>query len=191
MRKCCRKFESPVRVRDGDWKWILAGLAILATFNTPLAAAAPAALPFEKDAGESSMRPDPVGAGVVEIAAPRQRGGAVIEAADFGFSATNSDNGAAIASAVREAKRIGAAKVLLAPGVYRCFGDPVVIDGLEDFELDGSGAELVFCRPPRYPIEPSWDHDGSGANFVVRNCRRVRIGNMTCDWDWRTMPLAS
>ena len=163
MCKSGNEFEPQVGVRDGNWKWILAELALLATFNAAFAAAPLVALPFEKDVGESSMRPDPVGAGVIEIAAPRQRGGAVIEATDFGFSATNSDNGAAIASAVREAKRIGAAKVVLAPGVYRCFGDPVVIDGLEDFELDGSGAELVFRRPPRYPIEPSWDHDGSAA----------------------------
>ncbi len=148
-------------------------------------------IPFGRDCGTVPSRPDPVGAGVIEIAAPRPHAGAVLKAADFGFSVTNDDNGAAIAAAVREAKRVGAAKVLLAPGVYRCFGDPIVIDGLVDFELDGCGAELVFRRAPRYPIEPSWDHDGSGANFVIRNCRRVRIGNMVCDWDWRAMPLAT
>ena len=148
-------------------------------------------IPFCKDYGTASPRPDPVGAGVIEIAAPRSHAGAVLKAENFGFSVTNDDNGAAIAAAVREAKRVGAAKVLLAPGVYRCFGDPIVIDGLVDFELDGCGAELVFRRPLRYPIEPSWDHDGSGANFVIRNCRRMRIGNMVTDWDWRTMPLAT
>ena len=148
-------------------------------------------IPFCKDYGTASPRPDPVGAGVIEIAAPRSHAGAVLKAENFGFSVTNDDNGAAIAAAVREAKRVGAAKVLLAPGVYRCFGDPIVIDGLVDFELDGCGAELVFHRPLRYPIEPSWDHDGSGANFVIRNCRRMRIGNMVTDWDWRTMPLAT
>lgn len=148
------------------------------------------ALPFDKDVGCAPKHPDPSGAGVIDVAAPRPRDG-VVKAVDFGFSAASDDNGAAIAAAVREAKRTGAGKVVLAPGVYRCFGDPIVIDGLEDFALDGCGAELVFRRPPRYPIEPSWDHDGSGANFVIRNCRRVRVGNMTCDWDWRTMPLAT
>lgn len=148
-------------------------------------------IPFGKDYGTASLRPDPAGAGEIAIAAPRPHAGTVLKAADFGFSVTNDDNGAAIAAAVREAKRVGAAKVLLAPGVYRCFGDPIVIDGLVDFELDGCGAELVFRRAPRYPIEPSWDHDGSGANFVIRNCRRMRIGNMVTDWDWHTMPLAT
>ena len=147
----------------------LAILPALATFNAALAAAPLVALPFEKDVGVSSPRHDPVGAGVIEVAAPRPRGGVVVKAENYGFAVTNDDNGAAIAAAVREAKRVGAAKVLLAPGVYRCFGDPIAIDGLEDFELDGCGAELVFRRAPSYPIEPSWDHDGSGANFVIRN----------------------
>ena len=212
MRKWCRTFESQVRVRDGNWKWILAGLAILATFNYALAAAPLVSLPFEKDVGVIVPRPDPVGAGVIEIAAPRHRTGgrastrdAVVRAADFGFSATNDNNVVAINAALAEAMRIGASRVELAPGTYRCFYDKdckvgqtcfsknsnITIEGFTDFTFDGKGAELVFRRPPRYPIEPSWDHDGSGANFVIRNCRRVRIGNMTCDWDWRTMPLAS
>ena len=148
-------------------------------------------IPFCKDYGTASLRPDPTGAGEIAVTAPRSHAGAVLKAENFGFSVTNDDNGAAIAAAVREARRVGASKVLLAPGVYRCFGDPIVIDGLVDFELDGCGAELVFRRPLRYPIEPSWDHDGSGANFVIRNCRRMKIGNMVTDWDWRTMPLAT
>ena len=148
-------------------------------------------LPICRDVGVLSRRSKPAGAGKISIAGPRLHGGAVLKAEDFGFSVTNDDNGAAIAAAVCAAKRVGAEKVLLAPGVYRCFGDPIVIDGLEDFELDGCGAELVFRRPISYHIEPSWDHDGSGANFIIRNCRRVKVGNMVTDWDWRTMPLAS
>ena len=167
-------------------------LALILTAGLFAAMSASArSIPFGRDCGTVPSRPDPVGAGVIEIAAPRPHAGAVLKAENFGFSVTNDDNGAAIAAAVREAKRVGAAKVLLAPGVYRCFGDPIVIDGLVDFELDGCGAELVFRRAPRYPIEPSWDHDGSGANFVIRNCRRMRIGNMVTDWDWHTMPLAT
>ena len=100
-------------------------------------------IPFCKDYGTASLRPDPTGAGEIAVAAPRSHGGVVIKAENFGFSVTNDDNGAAVAAAVREAKRVGAAKVLLAPGVYRCFGDPIVIDGLVGFELDGCGAELV------------------------------------------------
>jgi len=153
--------------------------------------AAANSISFCKDFGTVSVRPEPTGGGEIVIAAPRTRNGPALRAADFGFSVTNDDNGAAIAATVREAKRIGASKVLLAPGVYRCFGDPIVIDGLVDFELDGCGAELVFRRALRYPIEPSWDHDGSGANFVIRNCLRTRVGNMVTDWDWRTMPLAT
>ena len=65
-------------------------------------------IPFCKNCGAASPRPDPVGAGVIESAAPRPHGGAVLNAENFGFSVTNDDNGAAIAAAVREAKRVGA-----------------------------------------------------------------------------------
>ena len=149
-------------------------------------------VPFDVDSGESAARSEPTGCPAFEIAPPRVNGGAVVKAEDFGFSETNEMNGAAIQAALAEAKRVGAAKVALKPGTYRCFdNNGIVIDGFEDFVFDGAGAELVFRRPPRYPIEPSWDHDGSGANFVIKNCRRVKVGNMVTDWDWRTMPLAT
>ena len=167
-------------------------------------------LPFTEDLGESSARPDPTGCPPFEVALPRpgsagcqpgsagcQPGSAgcqpaVVKAADFGLSEASTDNAAAINAALAEAQRIGAARVELAPGTYRCF-DPagVRIEGFTDFTFDGCGATLVFRSPPRLPIEPSWDHDGSGANFIVRNCRRTRIGNLAMDWDWRTMPLAT
>ncbi|MBP5791591.1 MAG: right-handed parallel beta-helix repeat-containing protein [Kiritimatiellae bacterium] len=158
----------------------------------PAAGGALTRLPFDEDFGAMAGRPDPVGCVSFEIAPPRANCGAVVKAEDFGFSVTNEMNGASIQSALAEAKRIGAAKVVLKPGIYRCFDKTgIIIDGFEDFVFDGAGAELVFRRPPRYPIEPSWDHDGSGANFVIHNCRRMKIGNMVTDWDSSTMPLAT
>ena len=148
---------------------VLPGVALVtfATCNSAFAAAPLVALPFEKDVGVSSARPDPVGAGVIEIAAPRPRGRVVVKAADFGFSETNDNNVVAINAALAEAKRIGASRVELAPGTYRCFhGDNckvgqtyfgrnsnIIIEDFTDFTFDGKGAELVFRRPPRYPIK--------------------------------------
>ena len=187
-------------------------------------------LPFTEDLGESAARSDPTGCPPFEVAPPRPcaAGGSgtkppsVVRATDFGLSEASTDNIAAINAALAEARRIGAARLELAPGTYRCFDDgagsagfqPAVnpaqsepfnfstfrlfnaprgvrIEGFTDFTFDGCGATLVFRSPPRLPIEPSWDHDGSGANFIVRNCRRTRIGNLNMDWDWRTMPLAT
>ena len=186
-------------------------------------------LPFDEDVGEAAPRPDPTGCPPFEIAPPAEgrrspdrRSAITVRAADFGLSESSTDNAAAINAALAEAKRIGAARVELAPGTYRCFDDGagsagfqpavnpaqsepfnfstfqpfnahrgIVIEDFTDFTFDGCGATLVFRRPPRLPIEPSWDHDGSGANFIVRNCRRTRVGNFSMDWDWRTMPLAT
>lgn len=167
-------------------------------------------LPFDIDFGECPPRPDPTGCPPFEIAPPaaRQEGSphlggtagrgsgaqppSVVHAVDFGLSEASERNQDAINAALAEARRVGAARVELAPGTYRCFdGGGIVIEGFRDFTFDGCGATLVFRSPPRLPIEPSWDHDGSGANFIVRDCRRVRIGNFAMDWDWRAMPLAT
>ena len=151
-----------------------------------------AAMPFDEDVGTAAVRPDPKGCPAFEIEAPRACGGAVVKAEDFGLAETNDDNGAAIQAALAECRRVKAAKLVLKKGVYRCFGPKgVFLEGFEDFVFDGAGAELVFRRPPTYPMIPAWAHDSSRANFVIRNCRRVEIGNFDVDWDWRTLPLAT
>jgi len=149
-------------------------------------------VPADESLGDAScFVPEATGAGEIVVSSPRLND-KVVYAADFGFSVANDDNGAAIQRALDEAKRTKAGRLILAPGTYRCFGPKgVFVDGFEDFVLDGAGAELVFRRPPTYPIVPSWHHDTSRANFVIRNCRRMKIGGFDMDWDWRTAPLAT
>ena len=149
-------------------------------------------IPVETELAGGVQVPVATGAGTIVVEAPRNLGDAVLYAADFGFSETNDLNGAAIQRAVDAAKAQGVKTIALSPGVYRCFdAKGVFIEGFEDFVFDGAGAELVFRRDPTYPMIPSWNHDGDRANFVIRNCRRMRIGNLAMDWDWRTAPLAT
>ena len=111
---------------------------------------------------------------------------AVVKAADFGLSEASTNNAAAINAALAEARRIGAARVELAPGTYRCF-DPVVSDGAQDqggvqrpgacagvviegftdFTFDGCGATLVFRRE-RPPLLSQDTLLPNGANVTVR-----------------------
>jgi hypothetical protein len=123
----------------------------------------------------------PVGAGAFEIERPRAHGGPALNAADFGFSVTNDDNAAALARAFAEAKRVGASRLDLPPGTYRCFGDGVRVEGLRDFTFDGHGAVLVFRRSSRQ----------GGANLVVTGTERCVFRNFKMDWDWARDPLAS
>ena len=105
--------------------------AVVATFATvaflPFANAEGGlkSVPFDLDSGEVAARSEPTGCPAFEIAPPRVNGGAVINAEDFGFSGTNEMNGAAIQAALAEAKRVGAAKVVLKSGTYRCFDSQV------------------------------------------------------------------
>lgn len=152
-----------------------------------------ASVDFSVDRGTGVVRrPDPTGCPAFAVVAPKDVPGPTVKAAEFGFSPTNDDNAAALNAAVAACRARGARRLVLAPGVYRCFGDRgVFIEGFEDFTFDGAGAELVFCRPPTYPMLPSWDHDSNRANFVIRNCRRMKIGDLKMDWDWRRLPLAT
>lgn len=152
------------------------------------------AVPFDEDRGGAGTPPLAVGAGEIRIAPPRIADGApAVKATDYGLSEAETDNGAAIERALVAARKTGAHRLVLAPGVYRCFGQKgILIEGFEDFVFDGAGAELVFRRDAiTDPMVPSWNHDPSRANFVIRNCRRMTIGGFDMDWDWKTAPLAT
>lgn len=132
---------------------------------------------------------EPTGCPDFAIEAPRTRPG-VVRAADFGFREDSTENAAAVNRALAEAKRIGAGRVELAPGTYRCRdARGIVIDGFEDVVFDGKGAKLVFCRPSDI-AEGQETMDPFGANVMVRNCRRMELADFTMDWDWEIDPIA-
>ena len=151
--------------------WALATLATLATFNTLFA--------------------EPAGCRDFEVETSVSRAGApVVRAVDFGLSEKSDRNHVAINAALAEAKRTGAARVELAPGVYRCFdGKGISIDGFKDFVFDGKGATLVFRRD-HAPLERQADQLDGEANVEVANCLRTVVENFNIDWDWENDPLA-
>ena len=145
----------------------------------------------------------PTGCPDFEVELPRPANGAVVRAADFGFSETNDNNIVAINAALAEAKRVGASRVELAPGTYRCFDDEnckagqtflaanpgIAIEGFADFTFDGKGATLVFRRDHE-PLQTQDTLLEYGANVTIRGCRRTVVENFNMDWDWETDPLA-
>ena len=60
----------------------------------------------------------PQGAEAFEVERPRAHGGAVVRAADFGFSVTNDLNAAAVMRALDFCRRTKASRLVLAPGTY-------------------------------------------------------------------------
>ncbi|MBR0057620.1 MAG: hypothetical protein IJP66_09850, partial [Kiritimatiellae bacterium] len=134
----------------------------------------------------------PTGCPDFTVELPHGRGGAVVRAADFGFSRESDRNAAAVNAALAEAKRIGAARLELEPGTFRCFDEPgVAIDGFRDFTFDGKGAVLVFRRPPEFRCQPQSEVVPEKANLCVRGCERCLVGNFTMDWDWANDPLGA
>ena len=123
---------------------------------------------------------------------PRDREGGIVHATDFGFSTQSDKNATAINSALNEARRTGAKRVELAPGMYRCFDeDGIVISGFTDFTFDGKGAVLVFRRPSEYRGQPQSELILTKGNVLVDSCERTEVGNFILDWDWEKDPLGA
>ncbi|MCR5751294.1 MAG: right-handed parallel beta-helix repeat-containing protein [Kiritimatiellae bacterium] len=138
---------------------------------------------------------EPTGCPDFEVELPRATKGPVVKATDFGLSEANENNIGAITAALAEAKRIGASRVELAPGTYRCFertkGERgIIIEGFTDFTFDGKGATLVFRRN-HAPLEHQADQLYDAGNVEVQNCQRTLVENFNMDWDWEKVPLAS
>ena len=133
---------------------------------------------------------EPTGCPDFDVELPLAKHGTVVRATDFGLSEKSEQNHIAINAALAEAKRVGALRVELAPGTYRCFdGKGILIDGFSDFTFDGMGATLVFRRD-HAPLEHQADQlDGEG-NVEIQNCLRTVVENFNMDWDWENDPLA-
>lgn len=121
----------------------------------------------------------PTGAKEFSIHPPENAGGTVVAAADFGVSAGAADNVEALNRALEHCRKIGAAKLTVAPGTYRMTADlPIKLERMRDFIFDGGGATFVW-------------HKKRGANFRIDGCERTIMRNFKMDWDWEKDPLAS
>lgn len=125
----------------------------------------------------------------VEVPSPMRM--LTIRAQDFGLDSRSVHNAQVINKVLAEAKRIGASRVELAPGTYRCFDEPgIVIANFRDFVFDGKGAVLVFRRVAEYRGQPQSELILDKGSLLVRDCERTQIGGFTMDWDWEHDPLA-
>ena len=125
---------------------------------------------------------------------PRDTGGPVVRAADFGFSESDDNNAAALTRALERCREVGASKLVLAPGKYYCRAEAgVMMDGLRDLTVEGEGAVLIFDRPSVFRNVEYWRVEISPdyGSFRIRNCERVRLRNFSVDWDWERDPLAA
>jgi len=137
----------------------------------------------------------PTGCEPFVVERPRERDGAVVDAADFGVSESIDDNNAALQRAVDHCRKVGAKKLVMKKGTYRFFGPrSVTFDSLTDFTFDAQGATLVFRRESAWrPAELIWQatFHPEDANFSIRNCERCLFRNYAMDWDWEHDPLAT
>jgi hypothetical protein len=166
------------KIRTNDKKSVLAAVLALAVGSVASCAALAAV----------SGCPD------FEVEPPRATGGPVVRAADFGFSTTDDNNAAALTRAFEHCRKVGASKLLLAPGKYYCRAEAgVMMEGLKDLTVEGEGAVLIFDRPSVFRDVEYWRVEISPdyGNFRIRDCERVKLRNFSVDWDWDRDPLAA
>lgn len=108
------------------------------------------AKPFAGDFGKL-----PTGAREFEVELPRGKG-AVVNAADFGLNERVENAATIINSALAHCKKIGASKLVLPKGRYKCFdATSIMLEGFEDFTLDGNGSLLVYQSDSVKQMRPS------------------------------------
>lgn len=94
--------------------------------------------------------------------------------------AQGADAAATLAEALQKARRSGAHRLVLAPGVYRLASRTRVVDAdaalvlrdLQDFTIEGAGATLLVAS--------------GGNGLVISNCQRLRLSGVTIDYDTPT-----
>ena len=135
--------------------------------------------------GREKIKERVTGTGSFEILKPGDAG-EVVYASDFGFSekATATQNAESLQAAIDYCKKKNASVLELECGNYYISREnktQIVLNGLENFTLQGNGARLVFCET---------QNTYSNARFIyIANCNMVEIKNLTIDWDWDRFPL--
>ena len=103
----------------------------------------------------------------------------IVNALDFGVSPSALDNTDALNKAIEHCKKIGASKLVIEKGIYYMTKEkPIILSGLSNFTIEGSGSTLVYNK--KY-----------SNNMVVKDCKQVKIQNLNMDWDWQKDPLAA
>ncbi len=137
--------------------------------------ASPSAKLFRGDLGKL-----PTGSEDFQIDIPRPKFNIIVKAEDFGLSMANDNNASALAKAVEHCKKIGAAKLVVKKGVYKCFDDvQILFKDMRDFTFDGGGSTFVFRKNKIMP------------NMHLVDCVRCELKNFNMDWDWNSDPLAA
>jgi len=91
------------------------------------------------------------GATVFYVVRPKAEALDTVYAADFGFSAANTDNFTAFADILNYCRQHPKTRVVFAPGDYAFNTDAGFgLDGLTDIYFEGNGARFVFSYPGAY-----------------------------------------
>ena len=112
---------------------------------------------------------------IVEL--PDLIGAVTINAANFGISATSSDNTMALNSAIDYCKQFPSSILAIPSGIYRFNNTQTInINNMSNFCMDGNNSEFIFSDQ---------------GFFRLNNSKHVLLKNIIVDWDWAKQRVAS
>ena len=138
----------------------------------------------------------PTGAKDFEVMLPSPKNDIVVNASDFGLNENITNSATIINKAIAHCKKIGASKLVINKGTYKCFDAvSILIDDMQDFTLDCNGAKLIYyspCIKAKNPV-PAWNtaQNKSNCNLKIKNSRRIKVCNLQFDWDWENNPIGA
>jgi len=138
----------------------------------------------------------PTGAKDFEVMLPAPKNDIVVNAVDFGLNERITNSATVINKAIEHCKKIGAGKLVINKGTYKCFDAvSVKFDGMKDFVVDFNNATLIYYSKSikSKDPQPQWDANPATTNcdISITNCERMKICNLKLDWDWQNDPLAA
>ena len=104
------------------------------------------------------------------VDSPRLAEEPAVCAAEFGMRPNCDDNAPALQAAIDFCREQGRGRLLIGPGVFHLRNtDYITLREMQDFLLDGRGAELIFHEP---------------YFFLIDRCLRIEVAGLTVDYSW-------
>lgn len=108
-----------------------------------------------------------------------------VSVADFGAHPAKSgkENQKAFMGAIERARILRIPKVIIPKGTYYIDNDEayqLTLMNIENLTIDGQGSELII---------PESETGKKGAYMLISRCKRIKICNLSLDWDWNRFGL--
>ncbi len=146
---------------------------------------------------DNAQKTLPTGSPEFKVELPNPKKEVIVNASDFGLNESVENAATIINNALAHCKKIGASKLSINKGTYKCFDAvSIYLDSFQDFTIDFNGSTLIYYSKSKKKVAKAiagWNTKAnrSNPNIKISDCLRVKVCNVNFDWDWKNDPLGS